>query len=422
MEDDAQDWRGIHDVLLRLAGEAARIDFEVGQALIRAERARVHEKMGYGSLIEYADRLLGFAPHTTRERLRIAKALEELPRTTAALQCGDVTLSAVRELTRVATPETEKAWLEAASDQRVRDIEQLVRGRQPGDTPDDPRDPELERHVLRLELTPATYALFREAVGALQRNAGESLDTNAQVELMARAVLEGSEEGRANYQIAMTTCDSCGRTWQQGCGEQVLVDEVACEKAACDAQYVGHLEPTESGEAPTATQSVPPAVRRLVMRRHGGCCAVPGCRHAMFVDLHHVELRSEGGDHNPNKLIALCSAHHDAAHEGRLLIDGDAVSGFVFRHADGRPYGARLSVDAADTFAKAYSALMHLGFKSKHVRPALEDVRSHVGPTATLEAVIRAALELLTPARVRAPVMRVADCVHLRPRYIALAA
>src|SRR5690606_3353476 len=144
-----QDWRAIHGRLLQLAREAAQIDWEIGRQLLRAQRAGCHLRLGFASLLEYADHLLGYAPHTTTERLRVASALEELPQTTQALRSGEVSFSAVRELTRVATPDTEAKWLAGARQRTVREVERLVKGHRPGDSPDDAADPIAEQHVLR---------------------------------------------------------------------------------------------------------------------------------------------------------------------------------------------------------------------------------------------------------------------------------
>jgi hypothetical protein len=54
-----------------------------------------------------------------------------------------------------------------------------------------------------------------------------------------------------------------------------------------------------------ATQSTPPAIRREVFWRDRGRCVVPGCRNVTFVDLHHLELRSEGGDNHGRDAAAL---------------------------------------------------------------------------------------------------------------------
>ena len=82
------------------------------------------------------ERTFGYAPRIAHERLRVAQALDGLPDLRARLAEGQLNWSAVRELTRVAVPETEADWIEAADGQTVRDVERMVRGRVPGDRPE----------------------------------------------------------------------------------------------------------------------------------------------------------------------------------------------------------------------------------------------------------------------------------------------
>jgi hypothetical protein len=142
-----------------------------------------------------------------------------------------------------------------------------------------------------------------------------------------------------------------------------------------------------------ATQTVPPATRRTVLRRDGGRCRVPGCRHAVFVEPHHIGLRSEGGDHDTENLITLCAAHHRAVHQGRLIITGTASSA-RFAHADGTRYGGVVTPAAADVRAKAFQALRALGFREGDAKRALARIPNTV---CSLEQVIRQALRELGP-------------------------
>ncbi len=136
----APDWREAHRQLQRIARRRAALDADEARWLVAAKRARVHVELGFGSFREYLERLLGYEPRTARERVRVAEALEELPAIRDALARGAVSFSAVRELTRVAEPETERAWLAAIDGKTVREIEELVVGRAPGDRPTDPQD------------------------------------------------------------------------------------------------------------------------------------------------------------------------------------------------------------------------------------------------------------------------------------------
>src|SRR3954471_18535390 len=157
------DWRHAHEELSRIAKARAQLDWEEGAALLAALRAGVHIHLGFGSFNEYVERLLGYGPRWTEERLRVAEALETLPDLAKTLRAGDLSWSAARELTRVATPESERQWLEVARGRTIRQLETLVAGHKPGELPSDPTDASRVHHTLRFDVSAETLATFREA-------------------------------------------------------------------------------------------------------------------------------------------------------------------------------------------------------------------------------------------------------------------
>jgi hypothetical protein len=396
------DWRQAHQRCQDVARRAAALDREIGRALLDADRASVHVFLGYGGIIEYGDRLFGFAPKITMERLRVAAALESLPQLDHALAAGRLCYSAVRELTRVAVAETEDEWLAAADGKAMRQIEELVSGRGPGGRPGDESVPEARRHVIRLDVAADVLALFREAVGALRKAHGGALDDEQALAMMARLALGGpGDDGRASHQILVTVCEICARGQQQGHGRLVPVAPEVVERAACDAQWL---------EGGTARQDVPPAVRRAVLRRDHGACRAPGCRATRFLDVHHVRARADGGTHEQANLVTLCGAHHDRIHDGTLSVHGDADGELVFAHADGTAYGGALRVAAQAQLADAFLALKSMGWKEREARQAVETVRPHVGPDEPLAQVLRRCLAVM-----RIPTRPVPTPSSLRP-------
>ncbi len=403
------DWRIVDEKLRRLAGRKGAYDLEEGKWLLAALRAGVHAKVGYGTFAEYVDRLFGYKPRFTGERIRVAEALEDLPATEAALGEGALCWSAVRELSRVATFETEAAWIEAARGKTVRQVEELVSGHQIGDRPGDAKDPRIERRVLRFEVSAETFAEFREAQAKVEREAGQRLDDDEALRQIARQILGGpKDEGRASYQIAMTVCPECGRGHEQSRGELVEVGPEVVEMAECDAQHIGsphvgspeqspHVgsrdRSTHVGRNARATQTIPPATRRQIVRRDYGRCTVPGCRCTQFLDIHHLRPRAEGGTHDPETMVLLCGAHHRAVHRGFLIIEGSAPDALRFHHADGTAYGS--DVPRAEPVARAadaFRALKQLGFPETRARAAVDAAVTHVGIEAPLADLIRAAL------------------------------
>jgi hypothetical protein len=146
-----------------------------------------------------------------------------------------------------------------------------------------------------------------------------------------------------------------------------------------------------AGTSRRATQTIPPAVRREVLRRHDNRCAVPGCTNHQFLDIHRVVPRKEGGTHDPDGLIALCGTHHRAHHAGALHVTGTATTTFSFRHADGTAYGGPLRPAAVDVAQQVHAMLTGLGFQESQAR-ALVAAAQRAGAPACVEELLRAAL------------------------------
>jgi HNH endonuclease len=318
-------WCTVDRALRTLALRRAALDADEARWLREAEVLEIWHPLGMVSAQDYLERVLGYAPRTAYDRLRVARALGDLPGLTAALAGGALPFSAIRELTRVATPATEAAWIAAVTGKNLRQIEELVADHRPGDRPDDPPDPSARTHVVRFELSAETFALLRQARTVLDDEHGTNLPEDAFIAAMCNAVLGGASQaeptGRAKFQIAMTVCERCRQGWQEGAGAQIAVAPAAVERALCDAQHIGSIDGTEPERA---YQDIPPSVARLVWRRDGGRCRVPGCRSSRGLELHHLIHRADGGSHDASNIVLACGACHQAHHDGRLTISGTA--------------------------------------------------------------------------------------------------
>ncbi len=407
----ALDWKRVDERITELGVERAAHEHEVCGRLLDAERLGVAARVGFASLREYAERRLGLNGRQTEERLRVGRALTGLPALNEALSTGALCWSAVRELSRVAVAETEQAWREWASGKTSRQVEKAVGARQPGDLPSSRPDPALIQHRLSFNVRAETMALFRELSVAIRSELGDEVDDDLMLHEIARRALGGTDGGgRAPYQVTVTRCDTCAQTAIYAGGESHLVDAVVEGMVACDAQIlprVGAAKTLVAGvktpvgaeanapvgaEKRRATQTLPPATRRKVLRRTNAC-AVPGCRNHRHLHVHHVVPRSEGGDHDPALLASLCHRHHSAIHAGALVMSGDAERGFVFRHADGAAYGQPLNPAAVDLAKRAFDTLRGLGFKMTQARQRIDAVQ-RAGAPASLQDFVQAALRL----------------------------
>jgi hypothetical protein len=410
--------------LRELASVESRSRLEVSFGLLEAEQIGLADVSGYGSVYDYAEHVLGYARRKTVESLRIARQLRQLPMLRRQLERGEQYWSVAKELTRVANSETEREWLEAVVGCTVRDVEKMVKGLGLGARPGDRPDPGESRQTFRFEFNAEEEAVFREAVARVQKDSDEKLsETEAVVEVMRRSmspVTVGTEDtqkpsdGQAPYQLAITICQHCARGFQEGGGELIEVPPEVVEMACCDAKHIGHLHASdevcsEGSSTPThvgscrkqhrASQTVPPRIRRQTLHRAHRQCEVPGCTNKVGLHVHHSWLRQEGGDHNPKRLAVVCPRHHKRLHQGMLLMEGDADSGWTFLHADGTPYGQGTDPRTMSVYAEAFSKLVDMGYGETESKQALRWVREGLeGKPSEPLTVVRMALSGLKQA------------------------
>jgi hypothetical protein len=128
--------------------------------LAQFDRLRGWEPGGHRSCAHWLSFRAGLDLGTAREHVRVARALEELPETGAAMARGQLSFSQVRALTRVATAETESDLLPLAEGCTTAQLERIVRSWKKG-CREDEAEWERERHRSRsLSVFPAEDGMY----------------------------------------------------------------------------------------------------------------------------------------------------------------------------------------------------------------------------------------------------------------------
>ena len=114
---------------------------------------------------------------------------------------------------------------------------------------------------------------------------------------------------------------------------------VAVETArrlGCDGALVGVVEGAQGEPLAVGrrTRAVPPAIRRALRVRDGGC-RFPGCDRSRFTHAHHIRHWADGGETKLDNLVTLCSQHHRLVHEGGYGVRMNAGE-IEFTRPDGR--------------------------------------------------------------------------------------
>ena len=300
----------------------------------------------------------GFDLGACRERVRAARALVDLPLTRASMSRGELSFSAVRALSRVATPENESDLLDLARGCTAAQLERVVRGFKLGSRQDE-ADRERERfesrsfsvfpdeegmYVVKGRLTPEQGALLMRAVeaagDALYREKGPkavSAETSFEDAAHRRADALGLVAERAlaagfgesapvsgtkaeRYQVllhvdAETLTSEGGGLGQSELEDGTRVSAETSRRLSCDAAVIeiGHSPDGSILDVGRRTRTIPPAVRRALEARDRGC-RFPGCG-LRFTDAHHVKHWADGGETKLGNLLLLCGHHHRLVHE-----------------------------------------------------------------------------------------------------------
>ena len=112
-----------------IATLAARIDAATYELLVLIRRFDEEEgwNCGFLTCAQWLSWRIGLAPSAAREKVRVARALAELPLMSEAMRRGELSYSKVRALTRIARPDTEKDLVELGKAGTAAHIERVAR-------------------------------------------------------------------------------------------------------------------------------------------------------------------------------------------------------------------------------------------------------------------------------------------------------
>ena len=369
----------------RLGDEIAELSAHLAAAtahllgLIREFDARGGWSHGSPSCAHWLAWRVGMDLGAAREHVRVARALGLLPRLADALARGELSYSKVRALTRVATPEIEERLLAVGKAGTASHVERIVRGWRRVDALAEARET-AQRHksralhvyedddgmvIFRGRLTPEAGAVLKQALAAARETlyqqaratdaANSAEDVPAETPSMAQqqadalvllaetALHQGIDPGAPGdrYQVVvhvdapvLADADAPGQSVLEG-GTHVPAE--TSRRLACDANRVVMRHDPEGRivEVDARTRTIPPAIRRALHHRDGGC-RFPGCD-LPFGQGHHIRHWAHGGPTTLSNLAMLCRRHHRAVHEEGYQVERQPDGELRFRRPDGRP-------------------------------------------------------------------------------------
>ena len=282
-----------------------------------ARRSDSSNQRGFASEAHYARERLGISRASLRSKVSLARRSRCLDHLVDALQQGEIGFEAAKLVARIATPETEQAWVERASRRTFKHLREEVQAlelatrftAQSDHSPPSEEQIEqmhaLERAILSGELL---RRVIRNGAGAEIRSAPEQVTEPDAVADSAPVQISGTPGGKVTLRIRipgdlLLHYRELERFHRRKHPNTSFV-EFLC--ASFWQTWVPHLGTSDRWEQ--------------IYRRDRYRCTNPVC-HQRNVTLHHLKYRANGGSDDPDNLTSPCAfCHLEGEHGGRLKI------------------------------------------------------------------------------------------------------
>lgn len=322
---------------------------DVLDSLGRIEVDGLWERYGTPTLTDLLTSRYGVSLTTARDWQRIGALFDELPHIRSVFARGRLSWEQLREVTKLATQETDNDW--AAWAQEMTPAELRAERRPPTKRAVDQAHRERSlrwwfdetRPQFHLTMTcpDAEGAVIATALGRLANQADPNPEfgvyepydarcADALWQMASQAIDADSDSDRATVVVTASL-------------EQLLNDDIlqsnsrgarivdgpalgsdTLRRLLCDSRL--QLVPTDGdGQVVGVGRTMrtpPPGLRRVVLDRDNGC-RFPRCQRDRWVHVHHLVHWAHGGPTDLDNLMTLCAPHHRLIHEGGWSVSGD---------------------------------------------------------------------------------------------------
>lgn len=289
---------------------------------------KVYRVLGFTSIYDYAAQTAGLSNGQCKAFIRLGGRLENLPQMQRALSEGTITWRKANIIIEKASPINEQGLIQIASEMGEKELRAHCAGaagshspkprtKRPAVQPPLQLRPQLARkgqevigkadavqHVL-FKFTPEQYAVW---LAFTVRQEGPTKEE----QLLSAFEAGGSSKKNARshepgFLITIQHCPACERAVHQTPRGTFEVPVPLLEMAKCD----GLIEDSTARRK----RSIPPRVRRSVLKRDHYHCQAEGCHNTNHLQLHHRLPVAQGGASTLENLVTLCRRCHRRLHE-----------------------------------------------------------------------------------------------------------
>jgi hypothetical protein len=291
---------------------------------------------------------------TARHWVTVSRALRDLPRITDAYERGRLTWDQLLPAVRLASPEDDAHWAEAAPTMYPSQLWREHERRQRMNLRD-----EREAHASRyLSITHDHERPVVYLEGRLGREQGAALEAAIKARAegivlgdepddpkgarMADALMELATDGARATVVIHASAGLLTRhvprsgPWLAETADGHRLHGETIRRLACDGAIEWLWERDGRLGLGRKSRQVPAHLERAVRFRDCGTCRFAGCERKMNLRSHHIVHWADGGGTDLDNLVTLCGAHHRLIHEGGWRISGHPRADLRFHDPTGR--------------------------------------------------------------------------------------
>jgi len=305
------------------SAELASRDLFFGRIAQRFLALRGWQALGFATEAHYARERLGISRASLRSKVALAHRTQGLDHLIDALQRGHIGFEAAHLIARIATPETERAWLTRATRRTFKHLREEVQAiematRYLGETDTSPPNDAQLQQVEAAERAILSGDLLRSVIRnaqsepdeqAVQISGGPETNDHPEPEDEASAVqISVGPSAKITLRIRVPGDVLLHYRQLERLHRKKLPGESFIQFLCTTfwQTWVPHLGTSDKWEQ--------------IYRRDRYRCTNPVC-HNRNVTLHHVQYRANGGTDAPENLTTPCAfCHLEGEHGGRLKI------------------------------------------------------------------------------------------------------
>ncbi|MDP4007885.1 MAG: hypothetical protein Q8P68_01710 [Candidatus Peregrinibacteria bacterium] len=274
--------------------------------LPEANRRKLYEKKGYGSIFEFGKRMAGLSEDQIRLAINLEKRFEDKPVLKSMLVDGKVSINKLARVVSIATSENESVLATSAEVLSNRSLEVLVRDVKRKENSNNMDEMLFEYLDLRSQ-----NGLFEPQIDAKSLHVQASqINMQSQEIVLKKAQLNLSEDTINHLLELQEKGIDIDKVVRGGFKKR---NEDLAEKKVRNAEDVVKKEEERKAEGKKPVRYIGVEIKKILEEEFGVKCATPGCNYDSE-HIHHTARFGLTGSNNPQFLAPLCKGHHDIAH------------------------------------------------------------------------------------------------------------